>query len=79
MADIKELIDICKGQHVYIQTHNFPDPDAIASAFGLQNLFKNFDIQSTLCYEGKIDKISTKKMTTLFDIDIRSYAEVKEQ
>ena len=25
-----------KNHNVYIQTHNFPDPDAIASAFGLQ-------------------------------------------
>ncbi|MBR6395857.1 MAG: DHH family phosphoesterase [Lachnospiraceae bacterium] len=78
MADIKDLIEICKGKHVYIQTHNFPDPDAIATAFGLQNLFKKFDIESTLCYEGKIDKISTKKMTDLFNIDIHGYGTLKD-
>lgn len=31
-----ELVEILKGHKTYIQTHNFPDPDAIASAFGLQ-------------------------------------------
>jgi len=78
MANIKDLMEICKGKHVYIQTHNFPDPDAIASAYGLQNLFSKFDIKSTLCYEGKIDKISTKKMTDLFNIDIHSYGTIKD-
>ena len=30
------LIELLKHHTVYIQTHNFPDPDAIASAFALQ-------------------------------------------
>ena len=78
MSDCKKLIEICKGRHIYIQTHNFPDPDAIASAFGLQNIFKHFDIDSTLCYEGRIDKLSTKKMTEVFNIKIFSYDQIRD-
>lgn len=36
MNDLHKLADLCKGKHIYIETHNIPDPDAIASAFGLQ-------------------------------------------
>ncbi len=78
MADCRDLIEICKGRHIYIQTHNFPDPDAIASAYGLQKLMKHFGISSTLCYAGKIDKLSTKKMTEIFEINIYSYETIKE-
>ena len=63
--DVRKLIKICEGKHVYIQTHNFPDPDAIASAYGLQKLFENFGIASTIIYVGKIDKLSTTKMVAL--------------
>ncbi len=73
---IRDLIDHCKGRHVYIQTHNFPDPDAIASGFGLQRLFKHFDVDSTVCYVGKIDRLNTKKMTELCGIEILSKEEI---
>ncbi|MBO6215801.1 MAG: DHH family phosphoesterase [Lachnospiraceae bacterium] len=73
---IKELIEHCRGRHIYIQTHNFPDPDAIASGFGLQKLFSHFDIDSTVCYVGKIDRLNTKKMTELCGIEILSKEDV---
>ena len=34
MTKLDELVTQINREHVYIQTHNFPDPDAIASAFG---------------------------------------------
>ena len=51
-----------------IQTHNFPDPDAIASAFGLQELLKLRGIHATICYKGKIDRYSTDKLREILDI-----------
>ena len=38
MSKLNDLVALFQGCPVYIQTHNFPDPDAIASAFGLQKL-----------------------------------------
>lgn len=76
MANIEDLIEICRGRKIYIQTHNFPDPDAIASAFGLQKLMEEYGISSILCYEGHIDHLSTRKMIENFEINIYSYGEL---
>ncbi len=76
MADIRDLIALCAGKRVYIQTHNFPDPDAIGSAFGLQRLLARHEIASKLCYDGRIDKLSTSKMLDLLGIEIFSGGEL---
>lgn len=77
---VKELIDVCKerGPKVYIQTHNFPDPDAIGSAFGLQKILERYGMKVILCYAGRIDKVSTSRMLEEFQIDILSYDEIKD-
>lgn len=61
-----------ENKHVYIQTHNFPDPDALGSAYALSMLLKHFHIASTLCYDGRIDKLSTQKILQEFEIEIFS-------
>ncbi len=66
------LIEILKNHTVYIQTHNFPDPDAIASAFGLQQFLAYHGIPASLCYDGKIDRLSAKKMLDTFGIAMYS-------
>ncbi len=73
MSRFLQLADLCRGHAVYIQTHNFPDPDAIASAFGLQGLLAHCGIPSTLCYEGRIDKLSASKMLDAFHIQMIPY------
>ncbi len=67
-----DLIEILRNHTVYIQTHNFPDPDAIASAFGLQQFLAYHGIPATLCYDGKIDRLSAKKMLETFEITMIS-------
>jgi len=79
MSELQKLIDICRGHNVYIQTHNFPDPDAIASAFGLKNLLACYNINSKICYAGKIDKLSAAKMLSAFQIDMYSYNMLSEE
>ncbi|MGN0341339.1 MAG: bifunctional oligoribonuclease/PAP phosphatase NrnA [Roseburia sp.] len=76
--DPKQLIEILKGHKTYIQTHNFPDPDAIASAFGLQFFLKQHGIRADICYDGRIEKLSTKKMFSVFGIDILSKDEISD-
>ena len=66
----QDLIVLLKGHKTYIQTHNFPDPDAIASAYGLQYFLQQFGIDAILCYDGSIDKLSTKRMLTVFSMEI---------
>ena len=67
---LDELLSKIRGNHVYIQTHNFPDPDAISSAFGLQKILEYKGISSTIIYQGRIDKYSTRNMCDRLDINI---------
>ena len=66
--DIRTLIEICKGHKIFIQTHNIPDPDAIGSAYGLQQILLEYGISSTICYDGDIDKLSSSKILDMFGI-----------
>ena len=78
MCQFLQLADLCRGHTVYIQTHNFPDPDAIASAFGLQKLLALYEIPSTLCYEGQIDKLSASRMLEAFQIEMVPYGQLQK-
>lgn len=73
MNQLNDLIALCQGYPVYIQTHNFPDPDAIASAYGLQKLLEIYGVESKLCYDGRIDKLSASKMLDTFQLQILPY------
>lgn len=73
MSELNDLVELCRGYLVYIQTHNFPDPDAIASAYGLQKLLEMYGVESVLCYDGRIDKLSASKMLDAFHIQMFSY------
>ncbi|MCK5289273.1 MAG: recombinase RecJ, partial [Candidatus Omnitrophica bacterium] len=64
-------------EKVYIQTHNFPDPDAIASAFGLQYLLKKYGISSEIIYDGQLQSNPVERMISEFGISIYHYSEVK--
>lgn len=78
MTRLEELITYINRKHVYIQTHNFPDPDAIASACGLQYLLKKKGIESTICYKGKIDRYSTGKMIELLHIELEEIENLED-
>ncbi len=83
MADVRQLITLCANKRVYIQTHNFPDPDAIGAAFGLQCLLRSYGVASKICYDGRIDKLSTAKMLDMLGIEMASgealAAELREE
>ncbi len=55
---------------VYIQTHNFPDPDAIAAAFALQFVLKQFNIKSRIIYSGFIASKTMKEMIKKLKIKV---------
>ncbi len=72
LKDITQLIDFLKPEErVFIQLHNFPDMDAISSAFGLQHLFGLFGIRATLIYEGELVRNTFVKMIDEMGIDLR--------
>lgn len=77
MTKLDELLREINREHVYIQTHNFPDPDAIASAYGLQRLLAHRGIRSTICYKGKIDRYSTEKLRELMQIEFLNVEDIE--
>lgn len=78
MNRFETILSKIKSKHVYIQTHNFPDPDAIASAFGLQRLLEARGIMATICYNGRIDRVSTLRMIEELGINLRNVEEISD-
>lgn len=76
MTKLEQIINCIKNKHVFIQTHNFPDPDAISSAYGMQKLLHSHGIATTICYKGKIDRNSIIKLISNLHIDIVDLDEI---
>ncbi|WP_099466500.1 DHH family phosphoesterase [Konateibacter massiliensis] len=76
MTRFEQLLSHISKNHVFIQTHNFPDPDAIASAYGLQKLLEAKHISSTICYNGRIDRLSTLHMIEKLGITLYQMEEI---
>lgn len=73
MNTIMDLISLLrKEKYIFIQTHNFPDHDAVASAFGLQELLKNHGIKSHLTFDGEIQRDSLFNTIDSLKIKIKS-------
>ena len=55
-----------------ILTHDFPDPDALASAFALQYLAQTaFDIQARIAYGGELGRTENRMMVRLLRIPLQ--------
>jgi len=60
-----------------ILTHDFPDPDALASAFALQHLAHSvFGIQSRIAYGGELGRTENKIMVRLLRIPLHRMRKV---
>ena len=78
MTILDKIISKVNNNKVYIQTHNFPDPDAIASAYGLSELLRIRGIDAEIYYKGSIDKTVTAKMVRRLGIKVVEYETAKE-
>ena len=52
------LLGLSPDRRIIIQTHDFPDFDAIASAYGLFCLFDTYGLASTIVYGEEIQGFS---------------------
>lgn len=75
---LSDLVTLLKGHRVFIQTHNFPDPDAIASAYGLQVLLGKFNIPTTICHHGNVERTATANMVSEFGIKMTCDDDLKD-
>ena len=71
LHSIKELINSLKTPgFVYIQPHDFPDCDAIASSFGLKYLFSLYGIESEIIYAGELERESLNRFIRETEIPV---------
>ena len=78
MTKLDQLAELLKKapDEVFIQPHNVPDPDALASSFALQDLLKQKGVDAVIVYENEVEKANSLKMLELFGIDIFPASEV---
>jgi nanoRNase/pAp phosphatase (c-di-AMP/oligoRNAs hydrolase) len=76
MKGIQELIShIDLDREVVIQAHDFPDHDAVGTAYALSRLLAANRIPSTLCYGGEIQSESLAEMIRILEIPITACGE----
>lgn len=73
MTGLDKLISCIYNPKVYIQTHNFPDPDAVACAFAMKELLRARGVESEIIYKGNIDRTVAASMIRLLDIPMTEY------
>lgn len=74
---IYQLLKIVEPErHLYIQTHNFPDHDALATAFGLQSLLAKLNKPATIIYDGLVERSSLKELCARMGIEAWQVKEV---
>jgi len=77
MSRLEELLGVIADRRpVYVQTHDFPDHDAIASAFGMQGVLACRGIPSRIVYAGELQRDSLRRMIHDLGIVVTHAAEV---
>jgi nanoRNase/pAp phosphatase (c-di-AMP/oligoRNAs hydrolase) len=72
LSTINELIAFLSHEDiVYVQPHNYPDHDAIASAFGLQHFLTHFGIKTKIVYDTTIQRDSVIRL--IAELNIEAY------
>jgi nanoRNase/pAp phosphatase (c-di-AMP/oligoRNAs hydrolase) len=63
MSRLSDLLDVIGTRRpVFVQTHDFPDHDAIASAFGMQGVLGLAGVPSRIVYGGDLQRDSLRRM-----------------
>jgi len=70
MTSIDRIADIVRGHEVFIQGHNFPDADSLASAYGMKVLLGHKGIDSDIIYVGMVEKFTISRMLEVLNISI---------
>ena len=70
---ITDVLEAHRGECHVVVVHDFPDPDAISSAFAHQLLSDKYDIGVDIVYRGKISHQQNIAMTRLLGIDLTHF------
>jgi nanoRNase/pAp phosphatase (c-di-AMP/oligoRNAs hydrolase) len=70
MSAIERIAEIVQGHEVFIQGHNYPDADSVASAYGMKHLLECQGIASDLIYVGRIERLTISRMIEMLEIKL---------
>jgi nanoRNase/pAp phosphatase (c-di-AMP/oligoRNAs hydrolase) len=78
MGRLDDLLGIISERRpVYVQTHDFPDHDAVASAFGMQGVLSRRGIPARIVYAGDLQRDSLRRMIRDLGMDVIHAGEVE--
>lgn len=78
MNSFRKLLKTLKtDKSILIQAHDFPDHDALVSAYGLARLLDTYGIESTVCYHGTIQSFSLNKAMQQLSIQAHSIEDLQ--
>jgi len=78
MEKLGELLSIIGARRpVYVQTHDFPDCDAVATAFGLQVLLGGSGVPSRIVFAGDLQRDSLRRMIHDLGIEVEPAAGIR--
>ncbi|MCB0173167.1 MAG: bifunctional oligoribonuclease/PAP phosphatase NrnA [Anaerolineae bacterium] len=72
-SSLRNVLEAHRGERHVIVLHDYPDPDAIASAFAHALLSTQFEIETTIIYNGKISHQQNIAMVRILGIDLTRY------
>ncbi|MCB0166422.1 MAG: DHH family phosphoesterase, partial [Anaerolineae bacterium] len=72
-STLQNVLEAHRGERHVIVLHDYPDPDAIASAFAHSLLSAQFEIETTIIYKGKISHQQNIAMVRILGIDLTRY------
>lgn len=73
--EILQILDAHRGERHVIVLQNFPDPDAISSAFAHQIISAGFDIEADIVHDGRISHQQNIALVKLLGIELIRYNE----
>ncbi len=74
-SGIGAILDAHRGERHVVVAQDFPDPDAISSAFAHKLISAAFDIEVEIIYSGKISHQQNIALVRLLGIDLTPYEE----
>ncbi len=78
MGRLSDLLGVIGTRRpVFVQTHDFPDHDAIASAFGMQGVLGLAGVPSRIVYGGDLQRDSLRRMIRDLGIEVLSAGSVE--
>ncbi|MFO7942775.1 MAG: DHH family phosphoesterase [Anaerolineales bacterium] len=74
-TDLLSVLKEHEGEHHITVIQDYPDPDAIGSAFAHQLINEKFNISLDIVFDGKISHLQNKALVNLLGLDMFSFQE----